>query len=85
MYYEVFGKELNLISDDITLFNNKDLGILQDVCNKESMNVNVMQDIFNLEKKYMGYNNRIDVSKGLQKLLSQEFLHLEGQGEKHED
>lgn len=85
LYYEVFGKELNLISDDITLFNDKDLGILQDICNKESINVNVMLDIFNLEKKYMGYNNRMDVSKGLQKLLSQEFLHLEGQGEKHED
>ena len=44
-----------------------------------------MQDIFNVEKKYMGYNNRQEVNKTLRKLLSQEFIHIENQGDNNEN
>lgn len=44
-----------------------------------------MQDIFHIEKKYMGYNNRTELSKNLKKILSQEFLHIEGTGNGNED
>lgn len=85
IFFDVFGKELNLISDDIRLFDNNDFKVLEKICNKEKVNLNLMQDVFNMEKKYMGYNNRYEVSKCLKKLLSQEFLHLEGNGDLNED
>ena len=85
IYYEVYHEELNLISDDIRLFDNRDLEILEKTCNERNVNINLVQDIFNLEKKYMGYNNRIELSKNLRKLLSQEFLHIEGSGDLNEN
>jgi len=81
IYYDVNQKELNLISDDIVLFNNKDLDILKEICQEQNLNVSIMQDIFSVEKKYMGYNNRQEVNKALRKLLSQEFIHIENQGD----
>ncbi len=85
IYYEVFGKELSLISDDIILFNQKDLDILEEICINTGINSNVMKDIFNLEKKYMGFNNRQELNKNLRKLLSQEFLHLGNIGDNNEN
>ena len=85
IYYEVNNRELNLISDDIILFNEKDLNILKELCEEEKLNVSMMQDIFNVEKKYMGYNNRQEVNKTLRKLLSQEFIHIENQGDNNEN
>jgi DNA sulfur modification protein DndC len=85
IYYEVFGKELSLISDDIILFNKKDLDILEEICINTGINSNVMKDIFNLEKKYMGFNNRQELNKNLRKLLSQEFLHLGNIGDNNEN
>ena len=85
IYYDVFGKELNLISDDIKVFDYSDLRVLEKICTKENINLNLMQDIFHIEKKYMGYNNRTELSKNLKKILSQEFLHIEGTGNGNED
>lgn len=85
IYYEVNHKELKLISDDIVLFNDKDLNILKEICSNNNLNVTIMQDIFNLEKKYMGYNNRQEINKMLRKLLSQEFIHIESHGDINED
>lgn len=85
IYYEVMHKELNLISDDIRLFDSSDFNVLDKLCKDEKVNLNLMLDIFNMEKRFMGYNNRTELSKNLKKLLSQEFLHMEGTGEVNED
>ena len=85
IYYEVNNKELKLISDDILLFNDRDIEILSKICNEEGTNISVLQDIFTLEKRYMGYNNRQELNKTLKKMLSQEFLHIEGSGVENED
>lgn len=81
IYYDVFGNELKLISDDVVLFNEKDLMILAELCEEEDININVMKELFSTEKKYMGYNNRQDVSKNIKRLFTQEFLHLGRTGE----
>lgn len=78
IYYEVFNKELDLISDDIRIFDNIDMRNLDKLCYENNMDLKLILSIFNLEKRYMGYNNRIDIAKNLKKLLSQEFLHIEG-------
>ena len=85
IYYEVFKKELDLISDDIVLFNDDDLKCLTKLCSENNVNNNLMKDIFNIEKKYMGYNNRQDIGKNLRRLLSQEILHLENSGDNNEN
>lgn len=85
LYYEINNKELNLISDDIILFNKKDFNILSNLCEEEKLNVSIMQDIFNIEKKYMGYNNRQEINKSLKKILSQEFIHIESKGDNNEN
>lgn len=85
IYYDVFNRELNLISDDIRLFDSSDFSILEKICFENNVNLTLMQDIFALEKKYMGYNNRTEINKNLKKLLSQEFLHIEGPGDVNEN
>lgn len=67
------------------MFDYSDLRVLEKICTKENINLNLMQDIFHIEKKYMGYNNRTELSKNLKKILSQEFLHIEGTGNGNED
>lgn len=85
IYYEIFGKELNLISDDIVLFNQKDLNILSSLCEDEKINVSIMQELFDIEKRYMGYNNRQEVNKLFKKILNQEFIHIELKGDSNEN
>ena len=85
LYYEIFNEELNLLSDDIRLFDANDISQLSALCDEYHMNINLMKDIFNSEKKYMGYNNRTEIQKNLKKLLSQEFLHIEGSGDLDEN
>ena len=85
IYYQVNQKELQLISDDIRLFDDNDFSSLEKICDKEGINVTLMHDIFNLEKKYMGYNNRQEINKNLRRLLSQEFLHIESSGDSDEN
>lgn len=85
IYFEVNNKEIHLISDDIRLFDSSDFDLLEKICKDENVNLGLMQDMFNLEKKYMGYNNRAEIGKNLKKLLSQEFIHIEGAGDINEN
>lgn len=85
IYYQVYGKELNLIADDIKLFDDEDLKLLDSICRSENMNLDLMKNILNLEKSYMGFNNRNELTKQLRKLLSQEFLHIEGGNNSNEN
>lgn len=86
IYYSVYGKELdNLITDDIRLFDDADMKLLEKVCGKENVPTDLLKDIFNLEKKYMGYNNRFEVSKNIRKILSQEFVHVENGSDENEN
>lgn len=82
IYLEVFGKELDCVNnDDIKLFDNKGLDILEKICNEKNLDVNILKDLFSIEQKYMGYNNRSEINKNIKKLFSQEFLHLDNGGE----
>lgn len=85
IYFEVFKTELDLVSDDIVLFNENDLNILSELCTSSGINNNLIKELFNIEKRYMGYNNRQEVSKNMKRLLSQEMLHLKKMGDINED
>ena len=78
IYFNIFGKELNLTSDDIKLFDADDYIELEKLCTNDNVNFDLVKNVYNLEKKYMGYNNRSELAKNLRKLLSQEFIHVEG-------
>lgn len=85
IYYEVNGKELHLISNDIQLFDSSDFDLLDDLCKEYKINADVVKNIYNLEQNHMGYNNRSEVGKNLRKLLTQEFLHVERSGDSDEN
>lgn len=86
MFYEVNGYELpNVLNDDIRLFDNGDMDLLDKICERKGFNFSLMHSILNLEKKYMGYNNRQEVNKQLRKILSQEFVHVENGSDFDED
>lgn len=85
-YFSVFGNELpGAINDDIKLFDENDLEILNKICIKKEVNPSLLIEIFNIEKQYMGYNNRSEVYKTLKKMLSKEFVHLANRSENNED
>lgn len=85
-YFSVFGNELpGAINDDIKLFDENDLEMLNKICIKKEVNPSLLIEIFNVEKQYMGYNNRSELYKTLKKMLSKEFVHLENRSENNED
>ena len=86
LFYEVNGYELpNVINDDIRLFDNGDMELLDKICERKGFNFGLIHSILNLEKKFMGYNNRQEVNKQLRKILSQEFVHVENGSDFDED
>lgn len=78
IFFQCTGKEFQIVSDDIKLFDEEDLQTLEKICLENNVKIDVVKEILNLEKKYMGYNNRSEISKSIKKLLSQEFLHIGG-------
>ena len=86
IFYDVNGYELpNIVNDDIRLFDGDDIQLLNKICIKNDFNFNLIHSVLNVEKKYMGYNNRQELNKQLRKMLSQEYVHVENGSDFDED
>ncbi len=78
IYNEVYGHELKELVDTGYLFNSSDMDILYKICVDNDYNPTIYNELIQLSLKNSGFINRSDAVKGMQKILSKEFVFLEG-------
>ena len=76
IYKEVLGEELDFISDDIKLLNEKDRNILKDICIDNSVDFELVKKLLFLEKNSYGLTRRNNMQKDLARLLNQDYIHI---------
>lgn len=76
IYAEVYGKELDITTDDISIYNKNDIERMEDICLANDYDPIVYNELVQLSHKYAGYINRSEAQKGIQKILSKEFVFL---------
>ncbi len=76
VYYKVFGRELELETDDVKLFEEEDHLYLKELCFQNGLKYELFRDLLNIEKRCSGISNRVEATKSIKDKLSQEFLVL---------
>lgn len=76
IYFEVFGVNLDIISDDIKLLSPNELEELKDICLNNGMDFELVKKILYLEKNSYGLTRRDNLQKELQRLLNQDYIHI---------
>jgi len=76
IYEEVMGEPLFWESDDIPLFNQKQLEELRELCEKHDVDFTLYKNLINVEKKYLGNIVRRKPVKEIARLLTMDYLHM---------
>ncbi len=76
IYKDVFGEDLDFISDDIKLLNENERIVLKDLCIDNSVDYELIKKILFLEKNSYGLTRRENMQKDLAKLLNQDYIHI---------
>ena len=78
IYQEIYKEKLIFKNESYELFNEKDFDILNQLCLENKFNPIIYNELIQISQKYSGYLNRKDALKEIQKVLSKEYLFLEG-------
>lgn len=76
IYKEVYKKDLEFVSDDIKLLNDKELEELKEVCINNGVDFELVKKILYLEKNSYGLTRRDNLQKELSRLLNQDYIHI---------
>ena len=76
IYEEVYGEDLELVSDDIKMLSEKDLDILKEICERNKVDFDLVKKILFLEKNSVGLTRRDLTQKDITRLLNQDYIHL---------
>lgn len=74
IYREIYGKDL-FEEKQAMLIENKDLDLLDALCNNENINPELVKRLLKIEQKYYGYLHKQNLYSELDKILSEEWLH----------
>ena len=76
IYYEVFGKTLELESDDNPFIIGDDLEIVKELCDKHNLDYNLYKKLIYIEKANLGATIRRKAINQLSNLVKQDYLHI---------
>lgn len=76
IYKEVYGKNLEFVSDDIKLLDKNELETLQDICINMGVDFELVKKILYLEKNSYGLTRRDNIQKEIARLLNQDYIHI---------
>lgn len=76
IYKEVYNKDLEIISDDIKLLDERELEILKEMCINHNLDFELIKKMLYLEKNSYGLTRRENIQKELSRLLNQDYIHL---------
>lgn len=85
IYKKFYNDDFSISSDDITVFSNDDLKILNDICVEKDFDAKLFMELLNIEKDFAGYSSRVEAQRAIKNKLSQEYLALREKGETNED
>ena len=85
IYKKFYNDDFSISSDDITVFSNDDLKILNDICVEKDFDAKLFMELLNIEKDFAGYSSRVEAQRAIKNKLSQEYLALREKGETKED
>lgn len=85
IYKKFYNDDFSISSDDITVFSNDDLKILNDICLEKDFDAKLFMELLNIEKDFAGYSSRVEAQRAIKNKLSQEYLALREKGETNED
>lgn len=85
IYKKFYKDDFSISSDDITVFSNDDLKILNDICEEKDFDAKLFMELLNIEKDFAGYSSRVEAQRTIKNKLSQEYLALREKGETNED
>lgn len=85
IYKKFYNDDFSISSDDITVFSNDDLKILNDICEEKDFDAKLFMELLNIEKDFAGYSSRVEAQRAIKNKLSQEYLALREKGETNED
>lgn len=85
IYKKFYNDDFSISSDDITVFSNNDLKILNDICVEKDFDAKLFMELLNIEKDFAGYSSRVEAQRAIKNKLSQEYLALREKGETNED
>ena len=85
IYKKFYDDNFSISSDDITVFSNDDLKLLNDICLEKDFDAKLFMELLNIEKDFAGYSSRVEAQRAIKNKLSQEYLALREKGETNED
>lgn len=85
IYKKFYNDDFSISSDDITVFSNDDLKILNNICVEKDFDAKLFMELLNIEKDFAGYSSRVEAQRAIKNKLSQEYLALREKGETNED
>lgn len=85
IYKQYYKDDITLSSDDITVFSNEDLKILEEICRQYGFDANLFLELLAIARQHSGYTNRAEALKAIKSKLSQEYLSFKEKGDTNED
>lgn len=76
IYKEVYGIDLEFVSDDIKLLDKTELEELKDICINNGIDFELIKKILYLEKNSYGLTRRDNIQKDIARLLNQDYIHI---------
>ena len=76
IYKEVYGEDLEFVSDDIKLLDKTELEELKDICINNGIDFELIKKILYLEKNSYGLTRRDNIQKDIARLLNQDYIHI---------
>lgn len=77
IYYDVTGKSLDWIEEDIGSFNKDDQTLLDEICKKNNVPLNLVAKLLDLEREFHGMSRRVNIYKRIDQILKKDWRSLE--------
>jgi len=77
IYHEVTGKHLNWIQEDMGAFTTEDQIMLDKICRKNNVPLNLVAKLLDLEREFHGMSRRVNIYKRIDQILKKDWRSLE--------
>lgn len=77
IYREVFGRSYYDGYTNQPFISKSDQAILADLCNRNSMNLDLVKSLITLENKYIGMKQRSGIFTSMERILNRDIVHEE--------
>lgn len=77
IYKEVYGTEPQWNIEQSKFMEKEDIKLLQQLCNEEGLEFELLQKLINLEFEHYGYKHRHGILKDINRILNEEWLHFD--------